>query len=133
MAQESSLTKIPQVDVNLELDDPPTLEGIKEATMVLRVGESPGIDGIPADVYQYDGKAVLHKLHDQFTTTVGERDPTAGPQGGSHCLSPPKHGENADCPNYRCITILSIAGKVLARVLLNRLIPTIAQKITPES
>ena len=35
--QESSLAKIPQVDVRLELDDPPTLEGIKKATMQLKV------------------------------------------------------------------------------------------------
>ena len=30
--QESSLAKIPQVDVKLELDDPPTREEIKKAT-----------------------------------------------------------------------------------------------------
>ena len=31
--QKSSLAKIPQVDVKLELDDPPTREEIKKATM----------------------------------------------------------------------------------------------------
>ena len=31
--QESSLVKIPQVDVKLELDDPPTREEIRKATM----------------------------------------------------------------------------------------------------
>ncbi|WP_293703594.1 hypothetical protein, partial [Thiolapillus sp.] len=34
---------------------------------------------------------------------------------------------------YRDITLFSSAGKILARVLLNRLIPTIAQENTPES
>ena len=48
--QESSLAKIPQVDVKLELDDPPTREEIKKATMQLKVGKLPGIDGIPADI-----------------------------------------------------------------------------------
>ena len=31
--------------------------------------------------------------------------------------------ERSDCSNYRVITLLSIAGKLLARVLPNRLIP----------
>ena len=35
--QESPLAKSPQVDVRLELDDPPTREEIKKATMQLKV------------------------------------------------------------------------------------------------
>ena len=42
-------------------------------------------------------------------------------------------GESSDCSNYRGLTLLSIAGKILAGVLLHRLIPTIAQENTPES
>ena len=40
--------------------------------------------------------------------------------------------EKSDCSNYRGITMVSIAGKILARVLLKRLIPTIATESTPE-
>ena len=50
IVQESSLAKIPQVDVKLVLDDPSTCEEIKKATMQLKVGKSPGTDGIPAEV-----------------------------------------------------------------------------------
>ena len=35
--------------------------------------------------------------------------------------------------NYQGITLLSTAGKILAHILLNRLIPMIAQENTPES
>ena len=46
--QESSLAKIFQ----LELDDQPTREEIKKATMQPKLGKSPGTDGIPAEVSQ---------------------------------------------------------------------------------
>ena len=35
--------------------------------MQLKVDKSPGIDGIPAEVYQHRGEAVLNKLLDLFT------------------------------------------------------------------
>ena len=63
----SSLAKILQADVILELDDPPTREEIKKATMQLKVGKPSGIDGIPDDVYQHGGDAVLDKPQDKFT------------------------------------------------------------------
>ena len=65
--QESSLAKIPRVNVKLEVDDPPTREEIRKATMQLKVGKSPGIYGIPAEVYQQRGETVLDKLQDLFT------------------------------------------------------------------
>ena len=65
--QESSLAKILQVDVKLELDDPPTREEIKKATMQQKVGKSPGDDGIAAEVYQHRGEVLLNKLQDLFT------------------------------------------------------------------
>ena len=40
--------------------------------------------------------------------------------------------EKSDCSNYRGNTLLSIASKILARVLLNRFILTIAPENTPE-
>ena len=51
--QESSLAKIPQVDVKLVLDDPLTREEMKKTTMQLKVDKSSGIHGIPAEVYQH--------------------------------------------------------------------------------
>ena len=127
--QESSLAKIPQV----ELDNPPTCEEIKKATMQLKMGKSPGTDGIPAEVYQHGGEAVLDKLLDLFTN-CWEKETLPQDLRDAVIVSPYKNkGEKSDCSNYRGITPLSIAGKIFARVLLNRLIPTIAQENTPES
>ena len=67
IVQESSLAKIPPVDVKLKLDDPPTRVEIRKATMQLKVGKLPGIDGIQAEVYQHGVEVVLDKLKDLFT------------------------------------------------------------------
>ena len=55
------------MDVKLELDDPPTREDTKKATMQLKVGKSPGIDDIPAEVYQHGEEAVFDNLQDLLT------------------------------------------------------------------
>ena len=131
--QESSLVKIPRVDVTLELDDPPIREEIKKATMQLKVGKSPGIDGIPVEVYQHGGEAVLDTLQDLFTDCWEKGILSQDLRDAVIVSLFKKKGEKSDCSNYRSITLLSIAGKILARVLLNRLIPTIAHENTPGS
>ncbi|KAL2088694.1 hypothetical protein ACEWY4_015593 [Coilia grayii] len=43
-----------------------------------------------------------------------------------------KKGDKADCGNYRGISLLSSTGKILARILSNRLLP-LSEEILPES
>ena len=73
LVQESSLAKIPQVDVKLEPYELPAREEIKKAIMQVKVGKSPGIDDIPADVISTRREAVLDKLQDLFTNCWEKR------------------------------------------------------------
>ena len=120
------------MDVKLELDDPTTHGEIRKATMPLKVGKSPGIDSSPAEVYQHGCEAVLDKLQDLFTN-CWENGTLPQDLRDAVIFSLYKNkGEKSDCSNYQGITLLSIAGKILACVLLNRLIQTIAQENIPE-
>ena len=64
---------------------------------------------------------------------LGERDCTRGLREAVVVSLYKNKGKKSDCSNYRGITLLSIAGKILGGVLLNRLILTIAKENTSES
>ena len=98
--------------------------------MQLKVGKSPGIDGIPAEVYQHGGETVLDKLQDLFTNCWEKGTPPQDLRDAVIVSLYKNKAEKSNCSNYRGITrLFSIAGKILTRALLNRLIPTIAQEI----
>ena len=91
--------------------------------MQLKVGKSPGIDGIPTEVYQHGGEAMFDKLRDLFNN-CWEKGTLSQDLRDAVVVSLYKNkGEKSDCSNYRGFTLLSIAGSILARVLLNILIP----------
>ena len=101
--------------------------------MQLKVGKSPGIDGIPAEVYQHGGETVLDKLQDLFTNCWEKGTPPQDLRDAVIVSLYKNKAEKSNCSNYRGITrLFSIAGKILTRALLNRLIPTIAQENMPE-
>ena len=62
----SNIYIISQVDVKLELDHPRISRRDQESHNAAEGGKSPGIDGIPAEVYQHGGE-VLDKLQVLFT------------------------------------------------------------------
>ena len=101
--------------------------------MQLKVGKSPGIDGIPAEVYQHGGEAVLDKLQDLFTNCWEKRTLQQDLRDAVIVPLYKNKGEKSVCSSYRGITLLSTAGKILTCVLQNRLILMIAQENTPES
>ena len=69
--------------------------------MQLKVGKSPGIDGMPAEVYQQVGEAVLDKLQDPFTN-CWEKGTLPQDFRGAVIISLYKNkGEKSDCSNYR--------------------------------
>ena len=101
--------------------------------MQLKVGKLPGIDGIPAEVYQCGREALLDKLQDLFANCW---EKGTLPQELRDALVVSLYynkAEISDCLNYPSITLLSIASTILIRVLKNRRVSTIPQENTSES
>ena len=128
------LDELPQYVVNTGLDDLPTLEEVQNSIKQLSTGKVPGADGIPPEIYKLGGEAVAKRLLEIITQiwqtgeTVQEwKDATI-----SHLFK--NKGDRACCDNHRGISLLCIAGKILMRLILNRLTVHIGKiGLIPES
>ena len=89
--------------------------------------KAPGGDGISAEVWKHGGNTLFSRLH-QLITNAWEVGYVPLTQKGARIVTIYKKGAQTDCGNYRGICLLSIAGKIFARILLNRL----STHITPE-
>jgi hypothetical protein len=112
---------------------PPTIEEVAAAVSEMRNGKAPGSDGIPAEIYKHGGDALLHRLHALFKVVWQDEEV---PQEFKDAAIVPiykKKGDRSDCGNYRGISLLSIAGKILTRILFSRLLKTVADDVIPEA
>lgn len=62
--QDAALLNIPQEQVQMELDEIPTLEETTKAIEQLKSGKAAGIDGIPPNVWKHGGPVLHLKLHE---------------------------------------------------------------------
>ncbi|XP_071510462.1 uncharacterized protein [Diadema antillarum] len=133
IVQESALLQIPQQLFKPELDELPTLEETLKAIEQMKIGKAAGVDGIPLEVWKAGGKALHIKLHEFFTLCWNQGQLPQDLRDAIIITLYKNRGEKSECTNYRGITLLSIAGKILARILLNRLTPSVAESVLPES
>ena len=118
---DEAINRLPQVECNPLLDKLPTVSETVKAIKLLSSGKAPGLDAIPAEIYKAGGPPVAEKLTELFHIMWRKE---AIPQKFKdatiiHLFK--RKGNPQICDNHRGISLLSIAGKILARVLLNRL------------
>ncbi|XP_065939377.1 uncharacterized protein [Magallana gigas] len=96
----------------------PTLEGISQAIDNLASGKAPCNDGIPPDLLKQCKSSLLSPLHKVLCECweYGTFVPQDMRDAKIFTLYKNK-GERSDCNNYRGISLLSIVGKVFARVI----------------
>ena len=60
--REEALASLDQYPVQEDMANPPTLEEILPAIKSMKSGKTPGLDGIPAEIYKYGGTALHAQL-----------------------------------------------------------------------
>jgi hypothetical protein len=130
---DEAINQIPQRPTINELDIAPTLEEVTRAVKLLSCGKSPGSDGIPPEIFKHGGAAADSQLQCLFAS-IWEQGHV--PQEFKDALIVHLYknkGDRRNCNNHRGISLLSIAGKVLAKIIINRLTHNLTEHITPES
>ena len=130
----SVLQDIPQWDINMSLIALPSLEEVLLCIKQLSSGKAAGADGIPPDIYKYGGTAVAEELLKLFTQMWTEGGVPQDFRDADIVHLYKNKGDIKCCDNHRGISLLCIAGKIFARLLLNRLIKHIDSiGLVPES
>ncbi len=124
-----ALDNIPQRITKTCLDEIPTMDEMARAIAGLKDDKAPGEDGIPAEVWKHGGDNLFSRLH-QLITNAWEVGSIAQAWKGASIVTIYKKG---DCGIYRGISLLSIAGKIFSRILLNRLSTHITPEVVPET
>jgi hypothetical protein len=130
---DEAIDRLPQVATNETLDAPPSLEEIQKAIKQLSNNKAPGADAIPAEIYKEGGLALTSKLLQLFELIWQTETLPQDFKDASIVHLYKRKGNRQACDNHRGISLLSIAGKILARLLLNRLTLHLDQGLLPES
>ena len=129
---DDAINRLPQVECNLLLDEFQTVSETVKAIKLLSSGKAPGSDAIPAEIYKAGGSSVAKKMTKLVHIMWRKRSHPLRIALIIHVFK--RKGNPQLCDNHRGISLLSIAGKVLARVLLNRLNEHLEQAgLLPES
>ena len=116
---DEAINRLPQVECSPLLDELPTVSETVKAIELLSSGKAPGSDAIPAEIYKTGGPPVAEKL--TISHYVEESSHPSRIQDATIIHLFKRKGNPQVCDNHRGISLLSIAGKILARILLNRL------------
>ena len=99
---------------------PPTIKEIVRSIMALRNGKLPGIDGIQAEMLKAVVGGTSVALEGLFQWIwVKVEIPEDWLKG--LIIKLPKKGDLKSCENWRGITLLSVPGKLLSRIIINRI------------
>jgi len=126
--------QLPQLPIILELDTIPSIEEISAAANNLKKNnKAPGHDDIPAEIFKYGGNLLLRRLH-SFISNVWASNilPTQWKDANTIMIKKTK-GDRAICGNSRGISLISVAGKLLGRVMLIRLLTFVVDTVVPKS
>ena len=129
----SCLDDLPTLPCLTELDNPPTFEEVNLAIEGLKPRKSPGPDGVPSELLRGGGAGIRTFIHSVIGEIWSGADIPNSWRDALLITIYKNKGDRALCSNSRGIALLGTAGKVLARILLKRLVASVSESLMPET
>ena len=98
----------------------PTLGEVTEVIKGLQNGKSPGIDSITAELLKADIEFSTQKVH-QLLQKIWQQEKIPMNWKKGLIIKLAKKGNLKDCKNSRGITLLPVVGKILGRIIIDRI------------
>ncbi|BHF76423.1 hypothetical protein SprV_0501952100 [Sparganum proliferum] len=130
---DAAIDRLPQAETNVSLDLPPSLQETIRAMQQLSSGKAPGSDAIPAEVYKHGGPQLMDHLTALFQEMWRQGEVPQDFKDATIVHLYKRKSNRQVCDNHRGISLLNIAGKIFAGILLNRLNNHLEQGLLPES
>ncbi|BHF70635.1 hypothetical protein SprV_0301368800 [Sparganum proliferum] len=130
---DAAIDRLPQVETNVDLGLPPSLQETIRVVQQLSSGKAPGSDAIPAEVYKHGGPQLMDHLTALFQEMWRQCEVPQDFKDATIMHLYKRKGNRQVCDHHRGISLLNIAGKIFARILLNRLNYHLEQGLLPES
>ena len=112
---DNAINRLPQIECNVVLDEFPTVTETRKAIQHLSSGKAPGTDAIPAEVYKAGGLPMAEKLTELFQCMWRKEAIPQDFKDASIIHLYKRRGNPQVCDNHRGISLLSIAGNILAK------------------
>ena len=115
--------RLPQHPVASALGIEPTEEEIAPAMKAMANAKAVGPDGLPAELLKLglpQNRTILRELH-RLTTLIWRQGKVSQQWKDTVITVLNKKGDKTECGNYRGISLVSHAGKVLLKVVARRL------------
>jgi hypothetical protein len=100
----------------------PSAFEVEVAIEKLKRHKSPGIDQIPAELIKAGGRIIRSEIRKRIIS-IWNKEELPEEWKESVIVSIYKKGDETDCSNYRGISLLSTAYRILSNILLSRLTP----------
>ena len=127
------LDDLPTLPIIPKLDDPPSIDEMVKAILSLKDNKTAGPDNIPAEVIKYGGCALHRRLRNFISDCWSAKCLPQQWKNANIILVYRQKGDRAECDNSCGISLLSVASKVQAKIMLTRPLDHIVDLTLPES